>query len=77
MRTNPSFTGIQVLASGCEVHVLESSVDSAIDAYFWDFKGHKDNVMTSFFQFNCKINIVKKRTAQVGHSSCKEDESHY
>ena len=59
------------------MHILESSVESAVNTYFWNFKGHKHYIMTPFFQFNCKINIVEKCAAQVGHPSSKEYKSHY
>jgi hypothetical protein len=38
---------------------------------------HEHDLMTAFEKFKGKVNIMEKRTAQVGHLPTEEEDFHY
>ena len=76
MRGDPDVTRVQEAAASRVVHESKSLPGSAIVAHPLFQNRQKHDLMAALEKFEGKINVMEKRTAQVGHFPTEEEDFH-
>ena len=58
------------------MHVAESAVGSPVHTGRWNLDREKHNLVPAAEEFSAKIDVVQKRTTEIGHVLREEEDLH-